>query len=497
MKLILNIFRKADEKEVVNDDQSDSSHTTVVDPLAFPLKTYPQAWLALLILVTLRTTISVFQFTFSVVPSITGELFHVSLTGVNWLANVQGLIYIFMSFFTGWIFQNLGVKRSLILSALLNASGCAIRSVAVKIDPPSFAVTMLGQIVGSASAPLALNIMTTFAATWFTENKRATAGMFVASNYGAILGMFMIPNLATSIENVPMVIHLVSGLAAAAVIPVVLMPAKPPTPPSRAVNEEGTPSFFKGIRMLSKNYNFWILFLVHGINVGLSIAFGSIFTQVISPYGYTDAQAGQMNAVAFFAGTLGCSVAGPVLDTTKQHKLFLRLIAPMVLVTDIGFIFMIQSNSYASILFVLSMNQFFLSFLVPVVIELGSETSYPVSDATSNSIIWQGAQVFGFLIVLVMDLLRDPDGVPENNMYRALLLQAALAGLLMLLCFAFRGRMLRSEAIAKIQQLEQEEAEERSLAEKLSETQPRESMNHTDDEESRLDNNRIPSSIQP
>lgn len=127
-----------------------------------------------------------------------------------------------------------------------------------------------------------------------------------ASNYGAILGMFMIPNLATSLDRIPMVVHIVSGISAAAAIPILLMPSKPPTPPSRAITSDKTPSFFTGIRMLAKNYNFWILFLVHGFNVGLSIAFGSIFTQVISPYGYTDAQAGQMNAVAFFAGTLGC-----------------------------------------------------------------------------------------------------------------------------------------------------------------------------------------------
>jgi hypothetical protein len=46
----------------------------------------------------------------------------------------------------------------------------------------------------------------------------------------------------------------------------------------------------------------------------------------------------------------------------------------MVFITDIAFIFMVQKDSYAAILFVLSMNQFFLSFLVPVVIELGSES---------------------------------------------------------------------------------------------------------------------------
>ncbi|KAG2236353.1 hypothetical protein INT48_008335 [Thamnidium elegans] len=443
-----------------NQDMSDSEsgRTTVVDQYTFTLKTYPQAWFALFLLVLLRTAISVFQFTFSVVPTLTGEIFNVSLTFVNWLANIQGVMYVIMSFFTGWIFQRLGVKKSLLLAGLLNASGSSIRSVGITLKPPSYIVTMIGQIIGSSSAPLALNIMTTFAATWFTDNMRATAGMFVgtynstASNYGAILGMFMIPNLVTGLDKLPMVVHIVSGISVACFLPLLIMPTKPPTPPSRATTEGSTPSFFAGIRMLAKNYNFWILFLVHGINVGLSIAFGSIFTQVISPYGYTDAQAGQMNAVAFFAGTLGCSIAGPVLDTTKQHKLFLRLIAPMVFVTDIGFIFMIQKDSYASILFVLSMNQFFLSFLVPVVIELSSETSYPVHDATSNSIMWQGCQTFGFLFVLAMDLLRDPNGSPKNNMHRALILQAGLAGAMMLLSLVFRGRMLRTEAIEKLKQ---------------------------------------------
>lgn len=116
----------------------------------------------------------------------------------------------------------------------------------------------------------------------------------------------MIPNIVTGLDKLPLTVHIVSGIALAAFIPLLVMPSKPPTPPSRAVSEGSTPSFSVGIRMLAKNYNFWILFLVHGINVGLSIAFGAIFTQVISPYGYTDAQAGQMNAVAFFAGTLGC-----------------------------------------------------------------------------------------------------------------------------------------------------------------------------------------------
>ncbi|KAI8140363.1 major facilitator superfamily domain-containing protein [Fennellomyces sp. T-0311] len=457
--LFNNRKHRADEEE-----DAASCAQTVVDLSPTELKTYPQAWLVLFFLVLLRTAVAVFQFTFSVVPSLTAEFYSVSLTGVNWLANVQCVVYVFCSFFTGWLFERLGVKRSLILAGLLCASGSAIRFLSTKLR--SFPLVMIGQVIGSASSPLSLNIMTMFASTWFTESMRATAGMFVASNYGAILGMFMIPSITTKTEHISMTVFIVMMIAIVAFVPLMFMPAKPPTPPS-LVQDQDRPSFFCGLKLLAKNHNFWILFVVHSLNVGISIAFGTIFTQIISPYGYTDAEAGQLNAIAFFAGTLGCSVAGPVLDKTKQHILFLRLIAPMVLVSDVGFIFIIQKDAYAAILFVMAINQFFLSFLVPVVIELGSETSYPVSEATTSSLLWQGAQVFGFLIVLMMDGVRDPHGDPPNNMRKALIIQAALAGVIMILSFAFRGRMARSEAIAwqkeQQQRFTKDESFEKSL----------------------------------
>jgi hypothetical protein len=49
-----------------------------------------------------------------------------------------------------------------------------------------------------------------------------------------------------------------------------------------------------------------------------------------------------------------------------------------------------------------------------------------------------------------MDLLRDPEGVPENNMTKALILQAGLAGLSMVFALSFSGRMIRTEAISKL-----------------------------------------------
>jgi MFS family permease len=107
-----------------DDDLSELGSSTVVDfeekskTVAESPKTYPEAWLALFLLVLLRAAISVFQFTYSAVPTITSEFFHVSLSAVNWLANIQTLIYVLVSFFTGWIFQRVGVKRSVSFSLL-------------------------------------------------------------------------------------------------------------------------------------------------------------------------------------------------------------------------------------------------------------------------------------------------------------------------------------------------------------------------------------------
>jgi lysylphosphatidylglycerol synthetase-like protein (DUF2156 family) len=99
--------------------------------IPYELRTYPQAWIALLLLVLLRTAVSVFQFTFSVVPNITSQYFNVSLSAVNWLANVQCIVYVIMSFFTGFIFEKLGVKQSVIYSIYTKSAriSCFLRFV--------------------------------------------------------------------------------------------------------------------------------------------------------------------------------------------------------------------------------------------------------------------------------------------------------------------------------------------------------------------------------
>jgi hypothetical protein len=58
--------------------------------------------------------------------------------------------------------------------------------------------------------------------------------------------------------------------------------------------------------VLIKNPNFLILCIVHGLNIGLSIAWNGLMNQAMTPYGYDNHQVGNIAAVSIVAGSLGC-----------------------------------------------------------------------------------------------------------------------------------------------------------------------------------------------
>lgn len=111
-----------------------------------------------------------------------------------------------------------------------------------------------------------------------------------------------------------MQVIVVACIASAATVPLFFFPSKPPTPASYAtVVEEETSgpvepkmTLMRGTFILLKNPHFLTLCVVHGINIGLSIAWGGLMNQAITPYGYTDNQAGNIAAIGVVGGTLGC-----------------------------------------------------------------------------------------------------------------------------------------------------------------------------------------------
>lgn len=113
---------------------------------------------------------------------------------------------------------------------------------------------------------------------------------------------------------------MVACIASVATVPLIFFPAKPPTSTSYEVKTEDNTrdpvepkmTLMRGTFILLKNPHFLTLCVVHGINIGLSIAWGGLMNQAITPYGYTDNQAGNIAAIGVVGGTLGCRMYNSV-----------------------------------------------------------------------------------------------------------------------------------------------------------------------------------------
>jgi len=65
--------------------------------------------------------------------------------------------------------------------------------------------------------------------------------------------------------------------------------------------------------------------------------------------------------------------------------------------------------------------------LLPLALELSVELTHPVPPEVSASIYWIGGQLLGGIFIIVMDALREPDGVPKDNLTRALIFEGVVA----------------------------------------------------------------------
>lgn len=83
-----------------------------------------------------------------------------------------------------------------------------------------------------------------------------------------------------------------------------------------------------------------------------------------------------------------------------------------------------------------------------------------MTASLSTSILWQLAQLVGFILVLIMDLFRDENGVPKKNMFKALIFQAVIASLTFIFSMIFDGPMARSDAL----EVQKKTAESQSMA---------------------------------
>ncbi|KAL1916901.1 uncharacterized protein VTP21DRAFT_5098 [Calcarisporiella thermophila] len=263
-------------------------------------------------------------------------------------------------------------------------------------------------------------------------------------------GSLLIPQLVPNPESVPLMLLILTLTSLIVALFTFFMPVTPPTVNSASGKSQRL-NFYSGLRQIARNKQFWLLVFIFSVNQGLINAFSTLLNQILSPYDYSDKTTGMMGCLLIGIGSPKLIVlSGFIVDRTGAHKKFLRTFTPLMAVTYFGYCWTIKPDAFWSIIINISLNGIASLIPVPITLELGAECTYPCSESTSTSILWQVSQIFAIIFVTIEDRLRDPNGIPPNNYSAALTFQAFVASTAGILVFFYDARNLRSENEAEL-----------------------------------------------
>jgi len=171
--------------------------------------------------------------------------------------------------------------------------------------------------------------------------------------------------------------------------------------------------------------------------VGLFNSISSLINQILSPYSFSETDAGIAGALLIVVGLVTSAITSPIIDKTAAQLLAIKIFVPVVAISYLAFTWLPGSRSLAGIDAVLAILGASSFSLVPVALEYVIEITHPVSPEVTSTICWTGGQLTGGIFIIVSDALRDngqsdgsaDDGTkrPPGNMYRALIFQTVIA----------------------------------------------------------------------
>lgn len=183
------------------------------------------------------------------------------------------------------------------------------------------------------------------------------------------------------------------------------------------------------IRVLLSSPEIWLIMAPFAVYVGFFNSLSSLLSQIFTPYGFSDDDAGIGGALLIVVGLVASAVASPLIDRTKRFVLTIKITVPVIALSYLVFVWMPATRSLPGPYVVLSILGAASFALLPIALECLIELSHPVSPEVTSTIAWVGGQLLGGCFILISDALKDtsPDADPPANMYRALVFQAVVA----------------------------------------------------------------------
>ncbi|KAG0225773.1 hypothetical protein BGX31_007503 [Mortierella sp. GBA43] len=425
-------------------------------------RTYNARYLGLFSIFLLNVGTGFVWLTYAAVPTPSEEYLQCNNTVINLTSILYFIAYVIMAPVSGWMFEKYGIKRSLIFGGVIQIVGSWIRYFGHFIDsssPGRLALTLVGQIIASGAQPFFLNVAPKFAAVWFSEDGRTTATMLgsISNALAAALAQIIIPVMTTDAASMSTTVLAVAIISTLAIIPVFLTAERPPTPPSPSAAEALLSTqqepFSVSLKKVGTNRQFLLLLLVFGSFVACFNTFATLVSQITRPYGYSANEAGYCGAAMVLAGLVGAGISGPFTDKSKQYK----TLAPIATVLFVLFNFVIRPNDLIGMIIVSALLGFSAFAVMPAALELAVEITYPVTPASSTSILWAIGQLLSVIFIIVLGYLQNDQLSADKGISPPLLFLSAWCVVFGLIpAYLINAPYLRMEAEAAARRREKD-----------------------------------------
>ena len=278
---------------------------------------------------------------------------------------------IVLSIPASWVFEKFGWYKTVSVAGIVLMIFTLLRGFIGGSSYTALVITTTGIAV---TQPFIINAFGIISAKWFPPSERG-----VANGWGMI--------------SIPMILWFV-----------IVSREAPPTPPA---NEEliERVSFTEGAKLLIKNKQFICAVLVFWLMQGVYFTLTTLLEPVLQFFnngGLDSLFVGTLGTILTITGTITTLVLPIISDKSKSKKR-----KPIVLVcqvgTLVGLALIITGHSVGLQIIMACCMGIFLTGVTPVLMVMGYETAYPVSEGTTESLMQLGANGWGLICLLAVN----------------------------------------------------------------------------------------------
>lgn len=372
------------------------------EPAVSHIEVYRYRWVVIAVFAAINIVVQIQWLSFAPIAKAAQTVYGVSALQIDFFSLIYLAVFVIVCIPASFVIDTFGIRIGLSIGAAL----AGVFGLMKGIFATDYIMVCIAQTGLALSQPFIINSTTKVAVRWFPITERATAGGIglLSQFLGMIVAMIVTPHLISMdargvyrISEMLMTYGIIT--AGAAVILLVFLREKPPTPPCLEGQDERY-KVFEGLRHMLKNRDMLFLIMVFFLGLGMFNAITTCIDQICKIRGLNFEQTGLVGGMMLISGVLGSIVFPLVSDKLRKRKSVFLFTGICSIPGLIGLT--VAGHYWGMLVSSFSMGFFFLGG-APILFQFSAEINAPAPESTSQGLLMLAGQIGGILFVIGMN----------------------------------------------------------------------------------------------